>query len=69
MVLFTDGVTEAQNPQGDFFGDQRLLDVIRRNSSRPAQDIQQAVLDEVGRFTGGAPREDDIALMILSRKN
>ncbi len=69
LVLFTDGVTEAQNPQGDFFGDQRLLDVIRRNSSRSAQEIQQAVLDEVGRFTGGAPREDDIALMILGRKN
>jgi DNA-binding NarL/FixJ family response regulator len=68
MVLFTDGVTEAQNRQGVFFGDARLLDVIRRNSGRPAQDIQQAVLDEVQRFTGGAPREDDIALMIISRK-
>ena len=69
LVLFTDGVTEAQNRQGDFFGDQRLLDVIRRSVGRPAQDIQQAVLDEVQRFTGGAPREDDIALMILARKN
>jgi sigma-B regulation protein RsbU (phosphoserine phosphatase) len=69
MVLFTDGVTEAQNRQGVFFGDARLLDVIRRNSSRSAQDIQQAVLDEVQRFTGGAPREDDIALMIVSKNS
>ncbi len=68
LVLFTDGVTEAQNRQGDFFGDQRLLDVIRRNIDRPAGDIQQAVLDEVQRFTGNTPREDDIALLTLSRK-
>jgi len=59
----------VQNIQGDFFGDQRLLDVIRRNSSRSAQEIQQAVLEEVQRFTGGAPKEDDIALVVLSRKS
>jgi sigma-B regulation protein RsbU (phosphoserine phosphatase) len=68
LVLYTDGVTEAQNRMGTMFGDQRLLDVIRSNQGRPATVIQQAVLDEVQRFTGGAPREDDIALMILSRK-
>lgn len=68
LVLFTDGVTEAQNRQGAFFGDQRLLDVIRANTGQPAAHILQAVLDSVQGFIGGTPQEDDIALIILSRQ-
>lgn len=68
LVLFTDGITEAQNRQGAFFGDQRLLDVIRANVGQPAAHILQAVLDRVQSFIGGTPQEDDIALIILSRQ-
>jgi len=68
LVLYTDGITEAQNHMGTMFGDQRLLDVIRTNLGRSAQDIQEAVLRGVKNFTGGAPRDDDIALVVLARK-
>lgn len=68
LVLFTDGITEAQNRQGTFFGDQRLLDVIRANTGQPAAYTLQAVLDSVQSFTGGTPQEDDIALIIMSRQ-
>lgn len=68
LVLYTDGITEAQNHMGTMFGDQRLLDVIRTHLGRPAQDIQEAVLRSVQNFTGGAPRDDDIALVVLARK-
>jgi DNA-binding NarL/FixJ family response regulator len=69
LVLFTDGITEAQNPQGTFFGDQRLVEVIRSNTGRSAQNILQSVLDAVQSFTGGTPQEDDIALIVMSRQS
>jgi len=69
LVLFTDGITEARNRHGAFFGDQRLLEVLRANSGRTAEEIQQAVLDEVQRYSGGTPREDDIAIIVMARKN
>jgi sigma-B regulation protein RsbU (phosphoserine phosphatase) len=68
LVLYTDGITEARNPQGVYFGEQRLLNVLRANIGQPAQKIQQALLDEVGSFTAGAPREDDIALIVMARR-
>lgn len=69
LILFTDGITEARNRQGAFFGDQRLLDVLRANLDRSAEEIQQAVLDEVQRYSGGTPREDDIAIIVMARNN
>lgn len=69
LVMYTDGITEARNQHGAFFGDQRLLDVLRANLGRPAQEIQQAVLDEVQRYAGNAPREDDIAIIVMARKS
>lgn len=68
LVLYTDGITEAQNKQGDFYGEHRLLDVIRSHSSRTAKEIQNAVLEAVREFTGDAPRQDDIALVVIRRK-
>jgi DNA-binding NarL/FixJ family response regulator len=68
LVLYTDGITEAQNRMGTMFGDQRLLDVIRTKLGKPAQEIQEAVLRGVQSFTGGAPKDDDIALVVLTRK-
>ena len=52
LVLYTDGITEARNRHGAFYGDQRLLDVLRTNLGRTSQEIQQAVLDDVQRFWG-----------------
>ncbi len=69
LVLFTDGITEAQNRQGAFFGDERLLHVIRSQTGQPASHILQSVLDSVQNFTGGTPQDDDIALIVLSRQN
>ena len=69
LVLYTDGITEARDRHGAFFGDQRLLDVLRANLGRSAQEIQQAVLDEVQRYSGSTPREDDIAIIVMARKN
>ncbi|NIO68863.1 MAG: SpoIIE family protein phosphatase, partial [Anaerolineae bacterium] len=67
LVLYTDGVTEAQDGQEAFFGKERLLEVVRTNLGRPAQDVQDALLAEVHEFVGDAPQFDDIALMVVVR--
>jgi serine phosphatase RsbU (regulator of sigma subunit) len=68
LVLYTDGITEAEDPQGAFFGEDHLLDVVLSMAGRTAAEIRDALLAEVRRFTGGATRQDDIALVVIRRK-
>jgi serine phosphatase RsbU (regulator of sigma subunit) len=68
LVLYTDGVTEAQDPQGDLFEMPRLQEVVRRTAGRSAKTILDAILNEVQRFTAGAPGQDDIAIVVIRRK-
>ncbi len=67
LVLYTDGVTEAENAQGAFFGDERVLDAILEKQHGTAQEIQQSLLDAVTRFVGGTP-QDDLAVIVIKRK-
>ncbi|MBP7689528.1 MAG: serine/threonine-protein phosphatase, partial [Thermoflexales bacterium] len=68
VLLYTDGVTEAQNMAGDFFGEARLLDVARTNLTRPVADMQQTILAAIHTFVGDAPQADDITLLVLGRE-
>jgi len=67
LVLYTDGITDAEDGKGTFFGTEQLLEVVRINLGRPAQDVQDALLAEVHEFVGDAPQFDDIALMVVVR--
>ncbi len=67
LVLYTDGITDALDERGAFFDEHRLLDVVRANRGRSAQEIKAAVLEAVRQFTDDAPQLDDIALMVLVR--
>jgi sigma-B regulation protein RsbU (phosphoserine phosphatase) len=69
LVLYTDGITEAQNGREAFFGKEQLLEVVRTNLGRPAQDVQNALLAEVHEFAGDAPQFDDITLMVVIRSS
>jgi sigma-B regulation protein RsbU (phosphoserine phosphatase) len=67
LVLYTDGITEAQNSSGAFFGEDRVLEAALSKAGSSAQVIQDAILAEVHRFTGNLPRQDDVALIVLRR--
>ncbi|MBN1641112.1 MAG: SpoIIE family protein phosphatase [Anaerolineae bacterium] len=67
LVLYTDGVTEAQDACGSFLGEDRLLASVRSSLGRPARGIHEAILEDVQRFVGDTPQSDDIALVVLSR--
>lgn len=68
LILYTDGITEAQNTHGALFGKDQLLESVRGNIDAPAREIQDAILDKVKRFVGDTPIADDIALVILQRE-
>jgi len=69
LLLYTDGIPEAQNQQGEFFGEKRLLKIVQSNLGRSAQDMQKVLLAGVHRFRGDAPQLDDITLMVVVRES
>jgi DNA-binding NarL/FixJ family response regulator len=68
LILYTDGVIEAENPEGEFFGEERLLDVALTMTNHSAREIQETLLDAVHSFVGSTPQQDDIALIIIRRE-
>ncbi|NIN65165.1 MAG: SpoIIE family protein phosphatase, partial [Anaerolineae bacterium] len=50
LVLYTDGITEAQDRRETFFGQERLLETAKANLGRSAQDIHEALIREVHDF-------------------
>jgi len=67
LVLYSDGVTDAQNQQGAFFGEDRLLESVRANLGHAAHDIRQAIVTDIDRFVGGMPQFDDIVVAAIVR--
>jgi sigma-B regulation protein RsbU (phosphoserine phosphatase) len=67
LILYTDGIPEAANNDGDFFGEETLVQVAKASLGQSAGDLQTNILDAVHHFVGDAPQHDDITLMILVR--
>jgi phosphoserine phosphatase RsbU/P len=65
FLLYSDGVIECQNARGEFFGDFRLEEVVRRNQGQSPSACSDALLAEIGRWRPAAvPQQDDITLVI-----
>ena len=67
LVLYTDGIPDAQDEDGDFFNDEPIIEITRTNADNFAHEIQSAIIDAVQEFAGTAPQSDDITLMVLMR--
>ncbi|HTH50355.1 MAG TPA: GAF domain-containing SpoIIE family protein phosphatase, partial [Pyrinomonadaceae bacterium] len=67
IVVYSDGVSEANNLNADEFGMDRLKTVIQSNVSRPASAIRDRIESALSDFTGTAPANDDITLVIVKR--
>ncbi|MGC4049115.1 MAG: SpoIIE family protein phosphatase [Paludibaculum sp.] len=65
VVLYTDGVTEAMNPGGEEFGEERLARAIGAGLARSVQDLRDGLVRAVDEFAAGAPQHDDITLVVL----
>lgn len=68
MVLYTDGVTEAENDRGELYGLERLCHTVRQNWQRSAQAIQQAITENLQQHIGRQKTDDDITLLVLKQK-
>jgi len=68
LLMFSDGVTEAENPQGEEFGDDRLAACLDGARGRPAGAVLDAVQRELAAFCGTAAARDDVTLMVVRMK-
>ncbi|MFN2171212.1 MAG: SpoIIE family protein phosphatase [Candidatus Promineifilaceae bacterium] len=68
LVLYTDGVTDAQNREETFFGSERLLACAQHNLAQTAQEIEEAILAGIHEFAAGSPQFDDVALIVIRRE-
>src|SRR5947207_6907436 len=65
LVLFTDGVTEAMDPEDELFGMPRLKKVLTGQPECPLEQLQKCVLEAVENFTRGARQAYDLTLLIV----
>ncbi len=65
VVIYTDGVTEAQNAGGDFFGKKRLREIVTKRAAGTCIEIHDAIQEAVAGFTDGAAQSDDITVVVL----
>ena len=65
LVVYSDGVTEAMNSGGDFFGDERLLSTLLPLAGAPPAEIGRAVQQAVREFEGGERPHDDLSLILV----
>ncbi len=64
LVCYSDGVTDAENANGDFFGVDRLMAVVHATGRAPAQQIADRIAHTVSQFRGDVPQSDDITILV-----
>ena len=65
VLGFTDGVYDVQNPQGDFYGHDRMIALIERNARLIARDLIQKILTDTEDFMGSHRRPDDVCMVAV----
>ena len=65
LLMYTDGVTEAENRERELFEDERLKEAFSHYQDSPLEDVQNGILNAVGKFTEGASQSDDVTLVVV----
>lgn len=68
LLFYTDGLTEAENKQGEFFGEERLKGLLQQNAELGVNEITSEIYKKVYQFIGGGELLDDISLLIIKHK-
>jgi sigma-B regulation protein RsbU (phosphoserine phosphatase) len=68
LLLYSDGVTDATNAQGEMFGEERLRRVMLECIEHGAQRFVDSILAAIDTFTGGAAQYDDMTLVAVRRQ-
>jgi len=67
LVVYSDGLTEAENQHEEMFGEERLLDIIRQEAPSGSHALQRKLLEAIEVFTQGTPQTDDITLVVVEK--
>ena len=65
IVYYTDGLTEAENPNADDYGEARLSQALLQSANKSAQAIRDDILADVERFCAGQPPFDDLTMLVV----
>lgn len=65
LLVGTDGIWEARNPGGEYFGRERLFDIVQSHTQQSADQLCETVLAQVTSFIASGPRLDDITLLVV----
>jgi sigma-B regulation protein RsbU (phosphoserine phosphatase) len=65
VVFFSDGLADAQNPEGEMFGTEQLCDIVQQNAFLGANELADLVMDRISAFQAGAEHFDDETLIVL----
>jgi sigma-B regulation protein RsbU (phosphoserine phosphatase) len=64
LLCYTDGITEPENPYGEMFGEERLIDLVKKHSQRDDRELLQIILEAVRSWTGTPELQDDMTLLL-----
>jgi phosphoserine phosphatase RsbU/P len=67
LVLYTDGLTETLNSEGDEFGVDRMMESVRASANDGSQAIVKRIIEDVREFTGSVPQNDDMTLIAIRK--
>jgi sigma-B regulation protein RsbU (phosphoserine phosphatase) len=65
FLLYTDGISEAMNVDGECFGDARLAALVGEHADLPSDELRERILRDIGTFAGEAPQHDDMTMVLL----
>ncbi|MGQ9770257.1 MAG: SpoIIE family protein phosphatase [Thermogutta sp.] len=68
LILFTDGIVDAMNVNDESFGQERVIEVLRRSSGSP-ENVGNNLVEAVHRFVGQRPQIDDMCLVVVGRED
>ncbi|MBL8171596.1 MAG: SpoIIE family protein phosphatase [Acidobacteria bacterium] len=69
LVIYSDGVSESVNEEGEEFGEARLIEIVQKNRGRTAASLRDRIDEALTKFVGKANTVDDLTLVILKRKS
>jgi sigma-B regulation protein RsbU (phosphoserine phosphatase) len=67
LVVYSDGLMDAQNDREEFFGAERVLQIIRDEAPAGGDALQETFLNAIEAFTGGTPQTDDITFLVVEK--
>lgn len=65
LAIFSDGLKESRNPEGEMYGEKRISHMVKEHQSKPANRIEAMLIKDVEAFRGGGPIEDDITIVVI----